>query len=39
MGHLAELVGDTAGDSLELLAVLARVADPGIGGECGTGCW
>lgn len=28
IGHLAELVGDTAGDSLELLAVLARVADP-----------
>jgi DDE family transposase len=28
IGHLAELAGDTAGDSPGLLAVLARMADP-----------
>jgi hypothetical protein len=39
IGHLAELAADTAGDPPGLLTVLAGVADPGAGGECGTGCW
>ena len=37
LGHLADLAGDAAEDPPGLLAVLARVADPGTGGGCATG--